>query len=147
MVAFVDYRVGAVSAPQLERLDVGGGATATAGRGSASRASRVPVAGIAVAVAVVLGLVVGARFAQGEPPASDWSELVSDPRAPAPALAGPGDLVVVATAGDSLWSLAGEHAPAVERRAAVDEMVAVNGGSSLAVGQEVVIPASLLGGS
>lgn len=147
MVAFVDYRVGAPLAPQLEQRDVGGGATATAGRGSASRASRVPVAGIAVAVAVVLGLVVGARFAQGEPPANDWSELVSDPRAPAPALVGPGDLIVVATAGDSLWSLAGEHAPEVERRAAVDELIAANGGAGLAAGQEVVIPASLLGES
>lgn len=138
---------------------VGGGATATA-RYHASRTplrlvdspphgsifSGVPVAGIAVAVAVVFGLLLAVRLSQGEPPAAAWAELTNDSRVPAQALVGPGDQIRVAQPGDTLWALAVELAPDQDPRPVVDVLTSVNGGDTIVAGQRLVIPAELLGG-
>lgn len=53
----------------------------------------------------------------------------------------------VVHAGDTMWSIAADVAPEVDRRVAVDRLVAANGGSAnLRVGQVVRIPSSLVGG-
>lgn len=42
--------------------------------------------------------------------------------------------------GDTLWSIAGELAPEVDRRVAVDDLIALNGDDVLQVGQQLVVP-------
>ncbi len=110
------------------------------------RARGVPVAGTAAAVAVVFGLLLAVRVSQDPPPSGGWAEL-SGSRAPAQAFAGPGDQIRVARSGDTFWALARELAPDQDPRPVVDLLVAANGGrSALDAGQEIVIPAELLGG-
>jgi Tfp pilus assembly protein FimV len=108
------------------------------------------VAGIAVAVAVVFGLLLVVRVSQGAPPSATWSELGNDSRGSALALAGPGDHLgqtYTVQAGDSYWSIALGLAPNVDPRSTVDRLIEVNGGaSSLQVGQRITIPADLLDG-
>jgi hypothetical protein len=60
-------------------------------------------------------------------------------------LVGPGDQVRVVEAGDTYWGIASELAPDADPRPIVDVLVAANGGPSIAVGQEIVIPAELVG--
>ena len=42
--------------------------------------------------------------------------------------------------GDTLWSIAGELAPDVDRRVAVDDLIALNGDGTLQIGQQLVVP-------
>jgi Tfp pilus assembly protein FimV len=44
--------------------------------------------------------------------------------------------------GDTLWSIAGDLAPQMDPRVAVDELSALNGGASLDVGDRLQLPAS-----
>ena len=136
---------------------VGGGATATA-RHHASRTPLrlvdsppresnlrgVPVAGIAVAVAVVFGLLLAVRISQGGPPTTSWAELTADSRVSAQALADPGDHLYVAQPGDTFWALAMELAPDADPRPIVDLLVSANGGASIEAGQTLIIPAELV---
>jgi len=112
-----------------------------------SSAVGVPVAGIAVAVAVVFILLAVLRLTQGGPPAGNWAELTIDSRVSAPALAGPGDLTRIARQGDTFWAIAIELAPERDPRPIVDLLVSVNGGEVIEVGQRLVIPAELVGGT
>jgi len=48
----------------------------------------------------------------------------------------------VVSEGDTAWSLAGRYAPSMDRRAAVDELLALNGHDVLRVGEELSLPAS-----
>jgi hypothetical protein len=105
------------------------------------------VVGAAVVVAVVLGLLVAVRLVQGGPPADPWAERGTGPRASVLALAGPGDQVRVAQPGDTFWALARELAPERDPRPVVDLLVEANGGSSIQVGQRLVIPAALADGT
>lgn len=111
-----------------------------------SNPSGVPVAGIAVAVAVVFGLLLAIRISQGGPPATAWAELTDDSRVSAQALADPGDQLRIAQPGDTFWALAVELAPDRDPRPVVDLLVSVNGGASIDAGQRLIIPAELLGG-
>ena len=105
------------------------------------------MAGIAVAVAVVFGLLLAVRISQGAPPAASWAELANDPRGPTQALVGPGDLVHIAEPGETYWSLAVELAPGADPRPVVDRLVEANGGSNaIEVGQRIVIPAAIVSG-
>ena len=110
-------------------------------------ASHTPLVGIAVAVAVVFGLLAVVRVSQGAPPADSWAELTADPQEPALALVGPGDHIRVARPGDTFWALAQELAPDRDPRPVVDALVVANGGSSIQVGQRLVIPAELVASS
>ncbi len=110
-----------------------------------------PVIGSGPAVALAAALIVGAllavRVAQGQPPALDWSGTVSaasSSSAADKATAGSDDLVVVAAPGDSLWSIAERYAPGHDRRDAVATLADLNGGSTVQVGQQVVVPRELL---
>ncbi len=104
------------------------------------------MAGTAAAVAVVFGLLLAARVSQDPPPPGGWAER-SGSREPAQAFAGPGDQIRIAQPGDTFWALAQELAPGEDPRPVVDRLVAANGGrSALAAGQEVVVPAELVGG-
>jgi len=47
-----------------------------------------------------------------------------------------------AVPGDTLWEIAGRYAPQVDRRVAMDDLLALNGGGALQVGQQVLLPAS-----
>jgi len=46
----------------------------------------------------------------------------------------------VAAPGDSMWSIAVEHAPAGEAAGYVEELVAANGGATVSAGQVVTLP-------
>ena len=90
------------------------------------------------AVAVVVALVVGLLGIRGA------AVVVSGLAA---GTAGPGSTPVATTthrasAGDTLWEIAGRYAPGVDRRIAMDDLLAINGGAALQVGQEVLLPAS-----
>ena len=112
-----------------------------------SRLHGVPVAGTAVAVAVVFGLLLAVRLSQGAPPATSWAELQGDPRGTALALAGPGDQLRVVEPGDTMWAIALEVAPDRDPRLIVDRLTEANGGSSaLTPGQQLVIPAEVVAG-
>jgi hypothetical protein len=47
----------------------------------------------------------------------------------------------VVAEGDTMWSIAVEHAPAGEAAGYVERLVAANGGASVAPGQELLLPA------
>ena len=142
-------------AAEQARAAAGPGATAPAQRSHLRlvetpprrlRARGVPVAGTAAAVAVVFGLFLAVRVSQDPPPPGGWAER-SGSRAPAQAFAGPGDQIRIAQPGDTFWALARELAPDEDPRPVVDRLVAANGGRSvLDAGQEIVIPAGLVGG-
>ena len=90
------------------------------------------------AVAVVVALVIGLLGLRGA--GLLISSLVAG-------TAGPGSTPVATTthrasAGDTLWEIAGRYAPQVDRRVAMDDLLALNGGATLQVGQEVLLPAS-----
>lgn len=90
------------------------------------------------AVAVVVALVLGLLVLRGA------AVVVSGLAA---GTAGPGSTAVAATthrasAGDTLWEIAGRYAPQVDRRVAMDDLLAINGGAAIQVGQEVLLPAS-----
>jgi hypothetical protein len=94
-----------------------------------------------VTAILILALLSFVRISQGAPPASSWDSL-----APTPAVAsapGVGETVRIIDAGDTLWAIAGEIAPDVDRRLAVDVLAQRNGGSGVQVGQRLVIPQEL----
>ena len=94
-----------------------------------------------VTALLILALLSFVRISQGAPPASSWDSL-----APTPAVAtapGVGETVRIVDVGDTLWAIAAEIAPDVDRRIAVDSLAKRNGGSGLQVGQRLVIPVEL----
>jgi hypothetical protein len=60
--------------------------------------------------------------------------------APSSAAGGPSPTVVVQP-GDTLWSIAAAVAPDTDVRVTVEQLVALNGGSPIVVGQELELPA------
>jgi hypothetical protein len=70
------------------------------------------------------------------------SALVDDPvvQAGTPVPAGPHTLRLV-DPGETLWSIAGELRPDADRRAAVDELVRLNGSATIIAGQPILVPA------
>lgn len=59
--------------------------------------------------------------------------------APAPVVAGPGQQTVVVRDGDTLWSIARRLQPTGDVRPLVDQLVAANGSSLVAPGDQLVI--------
>jgi Tfp pilus assembly protein FimV len=68
--------------------------------------------------------------------------LVHDPVAQAatPVPAAPHTLRLVQP-GETLWSIAGDLRPSADRRAAVDELVRLNGSTTIIAGQPILVPA------
>ena len=107
------------------------------------------LAAVAAVALVVFGVLGAIRLAQGpigptgsasvQAPSSSSSSVEVDPARPAP-----GDGVVVAEPGDTLWSIAVELAPGEDPRPVVSALIEANGGPSLAIGQQIVIPKQLL---
>lgn len=104
------------------------------GGGGARTPVRYLVRRVAAVVCCALALVLGLRGA-----ALGVSALVA-PSASATdgAVA---STVHVARGGDTLWGVATRYAPEVDPRVAIDDLIALNGGSTLQVGQRVLLPA------
>jgi LysM repeat protein len=105
-----------------------------------------PTLAAAVVVAIVVFGTIGLiRFVQGpigsEGVAASAGPAAAPPSEVAPA---PGDRVVVAEPGDTLWSIAAELAPGEDPRPIVSALIEANGGPSLQIGQQIVIPQQLL---
>lgn len=105
------------------------------------------VVAIAAAMALlVFGFLLSVRFVQGAPDPSislSQSELTqSGPSRPA----GYSDVrVVTAEPGDSMWSIAIDLGAADNPQPAVDALIAANGGESVYVGQQIIVPEQLVG--
>ncbi len=90
-----------------------------------------------VAAAVALLLVAGALVGLGRV----VGDVVAPGGDPASAPGGRATLVVhVVQPGDTLWALARRLQPTGDVRPLVDRMVELNGGSSLEVGQRILLP-------
>lgn len=111
--------------------------------------------GLLVAAAlVVFGGLLWVRAAQGGATAESWDgvEQVAAERSAASAASGAvagvsadGTLhTVVAGPGDSLWSIALEIAPDSDPRPVVAALIEANGGESVQIGQQIVVPEQLL---
>jgi len=85
-------------------------------------------------LAVVVVVVLGAAQALAGVGRIVASELTSVPE--------PSGQVHVVAPGESAWELAGRYAPSLDRRDAVDQLLALNGQGALRVGQELRLPAS-----
>jgi len=87
-----------------------------------------------VVVCCLLALVIGLRGA-----AVGISALVTGSATATDGAAA--ETVHVARPGDTLWEVAGRYAPQVDPRVAIDDLIALNGGAALQVGQRVLLPA------
>ncbi len=132
---------GRPSRPRLRVLQ-GGRAPSRLAQQAVYRRRRLAVAVLAVAVLAVAFLLASAavaRIAGGAPsPAAGGSSPTSAAAASAAGVAAPPTLVV--RPGDTLWSIAASVAPHVDVRITVDRLVALNGSSPIAVGQELELP-------
>ncbi len=127
------------------------------------------VLALAAVTLVILGGLMVVRLSQGSAPASTWEDLgatasngiaaaavLPTSEHPSGGLAGtdrtnaaasalsPGGQVVVAEPGDSLWSIARQLAPNADPRPLVAALADANGGETVRVGQQIVIPVQLL---
>jgi len=92
---------------------------------------------IAVVALMVFGLFGLVRVAQGSAGTSAEVGI-------AEVIPGPGDRVIVAGEGDSLWSIAVSMSPDGDPRPVVAALIEANGGETIRIGQQIVIPARLL---
>ncbi len=101
------------------------------------------VAAIGFVVVVALGLIARAQPIDSEAISSVTASSVSvDAEAIRGEVASSGTYIV--ERGDTLWSVAAAlSSPGVDVRTVVDELSEVNGGSSIDVGQNLIIPQSL----
>ncbi len=105
--------------------------------------SRAEVAAVVVAAVVVAALVISvARPLQGSPTGASWAAVQQAARTEVPPV-GPGDAVLTVQPGDTLWAMAGEIAPHLDRRQVVQVLADRNGGSSIRAGQRLIVPAPL----
>lgn len=100
---------------------------------TATRAPRllgaVLVVGLAVVGLAVVGLAVGAKVAG------------AGGGAPASTPVGTGvQAVYIVQPGDTLWSIAAAQRPSVETSGLVRQLVSLNGGTTLQVGQRLILP-------
>jgi len=134
MAAVIDLRTGRQvpqpapsPRPQLRVLEGGRSPSARVAR-QTYLVRRAAVAVVAALVIVVLAQVLGglvgslAGAMDGVPAASGAVHVVAP--------------------GDTMWSLAGDLAPGLDRRVAVDDLLALNGEAPLRVGQDLRLPAS-----
>ncbi len=105
-----------------------------------SRAEIAAVVGAAVVVAVLVISV--ARPLQGSPTGASWSAVQQAARTEV-APVGPGDAVLTVQPGDTLWAIAAEFVPHLDRRQVVQMLADRNGGFSIQAGQRLIVPALL----
>lgn len=130
---------------------------------SAMRAATADRATIVAVLAAGLLLVAGllfVRLSQGSPAADSWVGLQQSQVGGAsaagegsvggasavgevPAIS-VGDRLLVAEPGDSMWSIAQRLAPDSDPRPVVAALIEANGGDSVRIGQQIVIPQQLL---
>lgn len=128
------------SRPPLRVLR-GGRAPARLAQQALYRRRRIVAALAALALAAVLLLASAAvaRIAGGVPSsAAGAPSPTSAAAARAAEVATP--LTAVVQPGDTLWSIAAAIAPEVDVRITVDQLIALNGSSPIAVGQELDLP-------
>lgn len=146
--------VGSVSRPPALRLVAGGRSVPQAPAVAPAERPRLelipgvegaswpPVAVVMAAALMVFGLLGLVRVVQGAPDPAVGAGRV---QAVAPtAVPGAGDRVIVAGPGDSLWSIAVSIAPDGDPRPVVAALIEVNGGETVRIGQQIVIPARLV---
>ncbi len=109
-----------------------------AGGSSVARPGVVAVLVVAVVVFGLLGLL---RIVQA-PPGS--AVPTPDPTPGVAPVASEADRVVIVAPGDTLWSIGAELSPGSDPRPAVAALIEANGGDSLQIGQQIVIPSHLL---
>lgn len=128
------------SRPPL-RVLAGGRAPAQLAQQAVYRRRRLVVVVLAVAVlaaALLLASAAVARIAGGDPSAAGVPSPTSAAASSAAGVAAPATVVV--QPGDTLWSIAAAVAPDVDVRITVDRLAALNGSSSIVVGQELDLP-------
>lgn len=104
-----------------------------------------PIAVVAAVAVIVFGLLGAIRLVQGGPSSGAPSPGDRPSGAGGAAVdAQDGDLLVVVRPGDSLWSIASDAAPGRDPRPLVAALTDANGGASLQIGQQIVIPGQLL---
>ncbi len=132
---------GRTSRPEL-RLLPGGRAPARLVQQAVYRRRRVAalLAAMALTAVLLLASAAVARIAGGVP--SSAAGAPSPTSAAAPSAAGVAAPVATAVVrpGDTLWSIAAAAAPDVDVRITVDRLIALNGSSPIAVGQELELP-------
>jgi len=97
------------------------------------------LATLALAAVLLLASAAVARIAGGVPSsAAGAPSPTSAAAARAAEVATP--LTAVVQPGDTLWSIAAAIAPEVDVRITVDQLIALNGSSPIAVGQELGLP-------
>ncbi len=93
---------------------------------------RAIAATLAAAVILFVVIVIGLLAGLGGRPASAFQA--------APAISSASPTVVVAEAGDSLWSIAQAHHGQVGLDRYVDALISINGGTAIQAGQAVRLP-------
>lgn len=141
MAAVIDIRTGERVAPFAQprrpelRLVEGGrngtGSTASQGRAVSGRTYFIRRL-VALAAAMVVVLVVAQVLAT-------CGRLVVAALDPPPEASG---RVHTVRQGETVWGIAGRYAPSLDRREAVDDLLALNGGDMLRPGRQLRLPAS-----
>ena len=100
---------------------------------------------VIVAAVVIFGALFALRAVQGSPAVEAGQvDQAASPVVSAAAVEASGDQVIVAKAGDSMWSIAVSLDPEADPRPAVSALIDANGGDSVRIGQQIVIPKQLL---
>ena len=130
---------GRPSRPHLRVLD-GGRSPSRLAQQAVYRRRRLAVGLVVtlVVAAILLASAAAARIAGGAPSAAGGQSPTSAVASSAAGVAAPPTIVV--QPGDTLWSIAAEVAPEADVRITVDQLVTLNGGSPIVVGQELALP-------
>lgn len=135
MAAVIDLHTGARLAPEARRPQlrlIHGGASRSGPSSTVSQRTYVLRRAVVAALAVVVVLF-AAQVVAG------IGRVIASELAAVPASSGQ---VHVVSPGESAWELAGRYAPSLDRRDAVDQLLALNGQGPLRIGQELRLPAS-----
>jgi len=131
---------GRPSRPEL-RLLSGGRAPARLAQQAIYRRRRVAalLAAVALTAVLLLASAAVARIAGGVPSSAAGAPSPTSAAASSAAGVAAPDTAVVQP-GDTLWSIAARAVPEVDVRITVDRLIALNGSSPIAVGQELDLP-------